>query len=101
MAKKTKKAKAMSFRQRLRAQSEERLAVMEEAVRCAVRNVVAPHSQIDPLDVMRMICTGQTKSLQYRLITELSNETEAELEKLYNKQMNLIPEDPDGDEKED
>jgi len=100
MAKKTKKAKPMSFRQRLRVQSADRLDIMEEAVRIAVRDVVAPHSAVNPHDIMRLLCTGQTKTLREDLITQLANETEAELEAIYNKQMNLLPEDPDGDKKE-
>ena len=99
MAKKTK-AKKISFRQRLRNQCAERLDVMAEAVRITARDVVAPHSQISSLDVMRLLCAGQTKTLREDLITQLANETEAELEAIYNKQMNLLPEDPDGDKKE-
>jgi len=99
MAKKTK-AKKISFRQRLRNQSADRLDVMAEAVRIAVRDVVAPHSQINPHDVMRLLCTGQTKTLREDLITQLANETEAELESIYNRQMELLKEDSSGDEKE-
>ena len=99
MAKKTK-AKKISFRQRLRNQSADRLDVMAEAVRIAVRDVVAPHSQINPHDVMRLLCTGQTKTLREDLITQLANETQDELEAIFNKQMNLLPEDSDGDKKE-
>lgn len=99
MAKKTK-AKKISFRQRLRNQCAERLDVMAEAVRIAARDVVKPHSEINPHDVMRLICTGQTKTLREDLITQLANETEAELEAIYNKQMNLLPEDSDADKKE-
>lgn len=99
MVKKTK-AKKISFRQRLRNQCADRLDVMAEAVRIATRDVVKPHSQINPHDVMRLICTGQTKTLREDLITQLANETEAELEAIYNKQMNLLPEDSDADKKE-
>ncbi len=99
MAKKTK-AKKISFRQRLRNQCAERLDVMAEAVRIAAQEVVEPYSQINPLHIMRLICTGQTKTLREDLITQLANETEAELEKIYNKQMNLLPEDSDADQKE-
>ena len=73
---------------------------MVEAVRIAARDVVKPHSQINPHDVMRLISTGQTKTLREDLITQLANETEAELEAIYNKQMNLLPEDSDADKKE-
>lgn len=99
MAKKTK-AKKISFRQRLRNQCAERLDVMAEAVRIVAHDVVKPHSKINSLDVMRLLCAGQTKTLRENLITQLANETEAELEAIYNKQMNLLPEDSDGDKKE-
>jgi hypothetical protein len=99
MAKKTK-AKKISFRQRLRNQCAERLDVMAAAVQIAACDVVAPHSQINPHDVMRLLCTGQTKTLREDLITQLANETEAELEAIYNRQMNLLPEDSDADKKE-
>ena len=99
MAKKTK-AKKISFRQRLRNQCAERLDVMAEAVRITARDVVAPHSKISSLDVMRLLCAGQTKTLREDLITQLANETQDELEAIFNKQMNLLPEDPDGDKKE-
>lgn len=100
MAKKTKKAKPMSFRQRLRVQSADRLDIMEEAVRIAVRDVVAPHSAVNPHDIMRLLCTGQTKTLREQIITELANETEFELEALYNKQIGLDLGEVNADEKE-
>ena len=100
MAKKTKKAKPMSFRQRLRVQSADRLDIMEEAVRIAVRDVVAPHSAVNTHDIMRLLCTGQTKTLREQIITELANETEFELEALYNKQIGLDLGEVNADEKE-
>jgi len=99
MTKKTK-TKKLSLRQRLRIQSSIDLDVMQAAVHIAVRDVVASHSKISPIDVMRLIAGGQVKSLEKRLITELANETEAKLEAIYNKQMNLLPEDHDGNVKE-
>lgn len=85
----SKKAKKMTFRQRLRAQSEDRLKEMVKTVQILVVESVKPVSEINPYDVMRLACGKQTKSLRNRLIGELANEHEAELEKIYNKQQDL------------
>ncbi len=89
------KAKKMTFRQRLRAQSEERLQHMESAIRILATESVKAVSAINPFDVMRLASGTQTKSLRHRLVTELANEAEAELEALYNKQMDLLKGDSD------
>ncbi len=85
----TNKARKMTFRQRLRAQSEERLEKMASVIRLQAIESVKAVSQINPFDVMKLACGTQTKSLRYRLVTELANEAEAELEALYNKQIEL------------
>jgi len=100
MAKKTK-AKKISFRQRLRNQSAERLDDILQAVVIVVdTQLLSAGAKISSKDVMRLICGSQTKTLREDLITQLSNETEAELESIFNRQMELLKEDPDGDEKE-
>ncbi len=98
MAKKTK-AKKISFRQRLRNKSEETLDTIIKAAYDAVDKAKGGH-HISTVDIMRLCSGGQTKTLRENLITQLANETEAELEAIYNRQMNLLPEDPDGDKKE-
>ena len=95
---KTKKVRKVTFRQRLRADADERLTKMIVAMRGA-GVVVCDDSKtnINPYDVMRLACGRQNKSLRYQVVSDLANEMEAELEKLYNKQMNLLKEDSDGE----
>ena len=86
----TKKAKKMTFRQRLRADAEDKLQQMESTVRLLATDALKSEgTTINPFDVMRLASGTQTKSLRYRLIGELANEKEAELEALYNKQQDL------------
>ena len=49
-------------------------------------------TDINVHDGMRLLFAVQTKTLREQLITELSNEAEAELEKIYNRQIGLLPE---------
>jgi len=101
MAKKTKAKKKMSFRQRLRNQSAERLEAIEaEIVRASDKVLADLGANLMAVSVMRLISGSQTKTLREDLITILSNQTEAELESIFNRQMELLKEDPDGDEKE-
>lgn len=85
----TNKARKMTFRQRLRAEAEDQLEEMKSDIRLQATESVKAVSAINPFDVMRLACGTQTKSLRYRLVTELANEKEAKLEALYNKQMEL------------
>ncbi len=86
----TKKAKKVTFRQRLRVQSEERLEAMTIAMsRHGAMVCKEAKTEINPYDVMRLLSGGGTKSLRYRLVTELSNEVLAELEEIYNRQQDL------------
>jgi hypothetical protein len=97
MAKKVK-AKKLSFRQRLRAQSAERLEKIEATMRgAAIRVCEESDTKINPYHVMRLMTGGMTKTLREQLITELANETEDELEAIYNKQIGLDLGDDNGD----
>lgn len=90
MTKKKSKVKVMTFRQRLRAQSEARLDKICSAMNGAAQRVCEESdTEINPSDVMRLVCNRQTKGLRYKLTSELSNEVENELEKIYNKQQGL------------
>jgi len=89
MAKKKAKKK-VSFRQRLRAESQERLEKIAVDVSEAALAAVRSHNtEINPLLVMQLLCSQQTKTLRENLITELSNEKELELEAIYNTQLGL------------
>lgn len=91
-----KKPKALTFRQRLRLKSQEKLESIQRDVNDAVVAAVdSNNTKLHPRLVMQLCVGGQTKTLREKLITELANETEAELEALYNKQLGLLPEDTD------
>jgi len=95
---KTKKPKQLSFRQRLRAQSAERLDKIESTMRgAAIRVCEESDTKINPAHVMRLMTGGMTKTLREQLITELSNETENALEEIYNNQQKLALGDDNGD----
>jgi len=84
----------LSFRQRLRLQSAERLDVIAADVRAAVEDSLkSAKTSLPPDVVMQLCCGGQTKTLREQLITQLANEVENELEALYNKQLDLMPGD--------
>jgi hypothetical protein len=90
MTKKKSKVKVITFRQRLRAQSEERLDKMLSVMGTAAQRVCEEtNTEINPYDLMRLACNRQTKGLRYKLTSELSNEVENELEAIYNKQQAL------------
>ena len=95
---KTKQARKMTFRQRLRADADKKLQYMDSIVRILVTEALKSEGiGISTTDIMRLASGTQTQSLRLRLIGELANEKEAELEKLYNKQMDLLKEDSDGE----
>jgi len=90
----TKKAKKMTFRQRLRATAEERLSKMTNATAARCMDVCKESkTEINPYDVMRLAAGKRNESLHYRLVSELANEMEAELERIYNNQQDLPLED--------
>lgn len=86
------KNKALTLRQRLRADAEKKLNVLINSMLHAGERVVEEHDTgIDPALLMQL--TSQPKhgkTLRHQLITVLANEAEDALEKLYNSQMNLI-----------
>ncbi len=90
------KAKKMTFRQRLRTDSEDKLDAIIKASYEAVDKVKGNHN-IGTNAIMRLCSGSQTKSLRHRLITELANEQMAELEEIYNRQQQL----PMGDDNAD
>jgi len=89
------KKKAMTLRQRLRADAEKKLEVLELAMRVAGKGVCEEHDTgVDPALLMQLASQpDHTKTLRNQLITQLANEKEAALEKLYNNQMDMLQED--------
>lgn len=86
------KVKAMTLRQKLRADAEKQLAGLREQMNEAAQKVTAD-LEINPYDLMRLCCTGQTKTVKAQLITDLANHKERQLEKLYNDQMGMFDAD--------
>ena len=94
-----KKSKKLSFRQRLRAEADTRLTVLQQRMESAAIEV-SKDEAISPFDLMRLCCTGMTKTMRARMITQLADAKEAELEQIFNNQQDLDLEekgDPDGD----
>lgn len=92
------KAKKVTFRQRLREKAALKLDLLEDAAVAALGEICKENQAgIKCLDLARLICGGQ-KTLRKRLITELANKIEDELEQIYNRQMDLPMEKTDGDE---
>ena len=78
----------MTFRQRLRGQSEEQLNKIIKLAYDAVDKAKGG-TKISTVNLMRMCSGTQTKTLRDQLVTQLSNEAEAELEAIYNRQQGL------------
>lgn len=98
MAKKSKK-KPVSFRQRLRVGATKRLdAHCDELVNQA--KDIADRLGVKPSDLLKYASGGQIKTLEETLVTVIANKQEAELEEIYNGQMDLIPEKADASKKE-
>jgi hypothetical protein len=101
--KKSKKVK-VSFRQRLRNDAAEQLYTLKRKFEDACEDVVIAESTgIEKRDVFRLLAGGQTKTLEERLVTELANEKEDALERMYNSQQDLsfgTKEDDHADKKE-
>lgn len=88
------KKKKLTFRQRLRLQSETKLADLKSKARDAIIQVLIDNNaNLAADDLMRAMSTSQNKTLDEHLVTHLANQCEDELEALYNKQIELIPEE--------
>ena len=96
-----KKSKKLSFRQRLRNDAAEQLYSLKLKFEEACEDVVIAESTgIEKRDIFKLLAGGQTKTLEEAVITELANEKEDALERMYNSQLDLIPEEkPNGDDK--
>ena len=87
--------KKLTLRQRMRDAAEKKLDRLVDAMRAAGKHVCDEDKVgLDPSLVMQLASQPeQGKTLRHQLITELANEAEAELEKIYNDQLNLIPDE--------
>lgn len=81
----------LTFRQRLRADAEKKLHLMVLAMEGAAERVTEEHdSNIDTALLMQLASQPNgSKTLRHDLVTQLANEKEAELERIYNDQAKL------------
>jgi hypothetical protein len=85
----------MTFRQRLRAGATSRLEIhRNELIEQAAR--IAGELGVKTTDLLKYAGGGQIKSVEDHLVTIIANVQEAELEAIYNKQMNLLEESNGG-----
>lgn len=90
--------KEMTLRQQLRAQAEEKLDALERLLNAAaIRVGEEAGTQINVYDVMRMMVNKQNKTVRAQLVTDLANEAEAALIKIWNDQQKLPLGDDDAD----
>lgn len=86
-----KKARKTTFRQRIRDQADTRLnrllATAHNALKVAIGDDNAPIS-IELL--ARILSSSDTKTLRTRVITDMADQYEKELEALYNKQQEKL-----------
>ena len=99
MSKKKQEVKRLTLRQRLRQDAEKKLDAMISSMRGRAEQCVEEYdSKINPGLLMQLASQPtQGKTLRSKLITELANEREADLERLYNNQMGLPIEESDDD----
>lgn len=91
------KKKAMTLRQRLRADADKRLDALERAmISAAVRVCEENDTELNPALLMQLASQPKHgKTLRHQLITDLANEAEAKLEAIYNNQLPLSGVDND------
>lgn len=93
MSKKTK----LTFRQRLRVEGEGDLVKIVATATAGIRQV-ADDNGLQVGELAKLCSPGEHKTLFEDMVTQLANNKEDALEALYNKQMDLIPEEKkDGD----
>ncbi len=93
-----KKAKKITLRQRMRARAEKQITDLENLVIVGVTRAAEEAGvELDPHDVMRLYGNPNIKYQREKAVIQLANQYEAELEALYNKQMDLLKDDSDGE----
>ena len=85
----------MSLRQRLRVQAEDQLNGLIEQTREVVGELVNKTPSLSVIDdMLKLAAGGRTESLRIKTITALTNYKEKELEDFFNKQQDLLIEEP-------
>lgn len=90
------KLKKETLRMQMRISAEKQLEHVEAVMATAgERAVMECNTNIDPLDVMRLMSGTQTKTLRDKLVTQLANEAETELMDIWTNQQSLDLGKPD------
>jgi hypothetical protein len=85
-----KNEKKLTLRQRLRAAAETNLdKILREMEHAAARVLDEAGTDIDEYDLMHLCAHKDQKSLRSKLVTQLANEAESGLERIYNTQLGL------------
>jgi len=82
-------SKKPSLRSRLRSDAATQLGALMAAAGKAIDKIGAP-AGIHRVDLAKMIGSSQTDTLRTKLVTQLADRHEAELEKIYNTQLDLL-----------
>ena len=83
-----KKEKKVTLRQQMRVQAETTLEELMNIMEGAAQGIVA-ESPISGNDLMAICCKTQVNTIHDKLITQLANQAEADLVKLWNDQQKL------------
>ena len=91
----------LTLRQRMRIDAEKRLDKLLAAVEKKVESAIAAENAQVPLrDIMRVLSSQESKTLRVKLVTQITDQMERELEQLYNQQLGLPIGDDGGKEAE-
>jgi len=83
-----KAKKELSLRQQMRTSAEHKLVVLMGEMEFAAKKV-ASRQAVSAEDLMGMLCKTQTNTLHDKLVTQLANQAENDLVKLWNDQQSL------------
>ena len=92
MSKTKAKGNGMTLRQRLRDDADKQLTRLVSMSMEAVEDVL-DGTPLIAVDIMHLASAKQNKTLRSHLVGALANAKEQELERLYNKQMDMLQED--------
>jgi hypothetical protein len=85
---KKEKAKKMTMRQQMRVKAEKKLDFLVGDM-FELAKEVCKDEPIDAVDLMHLCSTSQTKTLQNKLVTRITNRDEADFLKFWNDQQEL------------
>jgi hypothetical protein len=83
----------MGLRKRLRAQATEELDKLVIELQTKAAELTADIDQMWGSDLLKLAAGGRTDTIKDKLVTRLTNHKEHELEKFFNRQQELLPEE--------